>query len=133
MNKITAASIVFFTRDRKILLQERKNHNKWGEDWAFFGGTVEEGEHHDETIVRETKEELNHDLLWHTYLGSMTHRRHPELNAEIHFYIKEFDGDLSRFTLGEGSDMRLFTIDEALQLKMMPGDDDALKMLKEVL
>ncbi len=128
-----AASIIFFTRDKRIMLQERKDRNRFGEEWAFFGGRVEQGETPDEAIVREMREELEHALDGHTYIGHMTHRRIPGLTAEIHYYIQEFDGDTSRFALNEGSDMKLFTIDEAMLLKMMPGDQEALKMLREVI
>ncbi len=130
---VSAASMIFFTRDRRILLQEWKDRNRFGEEWAFFGGMIEEGETPEEAIVREMREELEHALDGHVYVGHMTHRRVPGLTAEIHYYIQEFDGDLSRFALNEGSAMRLFTLEEAGRLRMMPGDHDALKMLKDVL
>ena len=38
------ALIVFYDKENKILLQDRRKISKRGEEWGFFGGGIEEGE-----------------------------------------------------------------------------------------
>lgn len=130
MEPVQVTAIVFFTRDRKLLLQDRRGYSTFGEEWSFFGGHVEPGESPDEAVVRETKEELDYNLEHHTYFGHMLHKHEDDHVAEVHYYIKEIE-HLDDFTVKEGATMKLFTIDEAKKLKMLPGFLDALKMLEE--
>jgi 8-oxo-dGTP pyrophosphatase MutT (NUDIX family) len=130
MRQTLFASCVFFTRDKRILLQDREGISKFGEEWSFFGGKVEPGEPIEEAVVREIKEELNHELEHHTYIGHLTHRDPDGGKAEVHYFIKEIE-HLNDFTVLEGGGMRLFTLDEAKALNMMPGSDVTLQMLEE--
>lgn len=130
MKPVVVACCVFFTRDRRILLQDRKGISKFGEEWSFFGGKVEEGETPEEAVVREIKEELDYDLEHHTYLCRLTHRSSRGQRTEVHYFIKEIE-HLDDFTILEGAGMRLVTIDEAKGLKMMFGFRKTLKMLEE--
>jgi mutator protein MutT len=51
-------ALIFFYKDDKILVQDRRNMSKFGEEWGFFGGRIEAGETPEQSVVRETKEEL---------------------------------------------------------------------------
>ena len=35
------AAIIFYDKDNKILLQDRRGISKLGSDWGFFGGEIE--------------------------------------------------------------------------------------------
>ena len=41
MKTRTIAIVVPYTKDKKILLQNRKSISKWGEEWSFWGGGQE--------------------------------------------------------------------------------------------
>lgn len=125
-----AAICVFYTQEKKILLQERKGIARFDEDWSFFGGRVEPGEHSDDTIAREIKEELAHDLQGHTYIGHLQTNDPDGSEISRDIYIAHMDENM---TLQEGSAMALFSLQEAKQLKMCPGDDEVLKLLKDVI
>jgi 8-oxo-dGTP pyrophosphatase MutT (NUDIX family) len=59
----TISLIIFFDKNKKILLQDRTGISKFGEEWGYFGGSVEKNETPKQTIIRETKEELDFDLI----------------------------------------------------------------------
>ncbi len=126
------ALAVFHTPERKILLQEREGISKYGEDWAFFGGKVEQGETPEQGLLREIREELEHELHRYAY-GGVVKRQHHGIDHDVHYWLVPFDGDTSRFSLHEGSGMRLFTIDEALGLKMMVTHHKIVERLREQL
>ncbi len=56
------ATVVFYDRQNRILLQGRRNISKFGEEWGFFGGSVEVGESPRETVIREVREELEYKM-----------------------------------------------------------------------
>ncbi|MBU2101867.1 MAG: NUDIX domain-containing protein [Candidatus Omnitrophota bacterium] len=47
------------TKDGKILLCQRKEHDSFGLLWEFAGGVVEPGEDYRRALIREMKEELD--------------------------------------------------------------------------
>ncbi len=55
-------SLIIFYTDDKILVQDRRDMSKWGEDYGFFGGQIEAGETPEEAVVREAREELSFEL-----------------------------------------------------------------------
>lgn len=130
---MAVASIIFYTPDGRILLQERKGISRFDEEWAFFGGGIEEGESPEQAIIREVHEELNYDLKGHHYLTHQTVVSNgPRKGVIVHYFIARVH-DLSRFTLKEGSAMKLFTIAEARKLNLIPGGLEALDMIEKVL
>lgn len=54
--------------------------------WEFPGGKVEENETHEETIVREIKEELNSEIIPLEYLG-VSNYTYPDMPPYIGFSI----------------------------------------------
>ncbi|MBT4277840.1 NUDIX domain-containing protein [Candidatus Falkowbacteria bacterium] len=54
------ALIVPINKKQEILIQDRQNWKK--PDWGYFGGGIEHGEKPIETVIRETKEELDIDI-----------------------------------------------------------------------
>lgn len=136
--------IIFYDDKKRILLQDRRGISKVGEEWGFFGGSIEKNETSELAIVRETREELDFDLKEYKYVG--------EYNYEITDYMKrkfsdfEFDkvvckvfvaplkNNLSKFKLKEGKKMKLFTLEEAKKLKMVSkGDIEIIRKLKKIL
>ncbi len=59
----SVALIILYDKERRILLQHRdENIRRLPGYWAFFGGGIKSGEDPEETIKRETLEELNYIL-----------------------------------------------------------------------
>ncbi len=58
MNKRKVAILLLYDKN-KIIMQDRKEISKWGEEYAFFGGAIEKNETPQQALKREIKEELN--------------------------------------------------------------------------
>jgi mutator protein MutT len=132
MKERKASIIIFHDAQKRILLQKRAP-NYFGAEWAFFGGGINQGETPEQAVVRETKEELGHDLTEHSPIGTFRNQQTQDFVVELHAYIAPLRNHLGSFVLGEGEGMQLFTLEEALKLRMYPGDDRVINKLKEIL
>lgn len=113
------ALIIFYDDRKRILLQDRRGISKWGEEWGFFGGSLEEGETAEQAVIRETKEELSYDLKDFKFVKTITHIiSDSSIELEQNLFISFIGDNLSKFIQLEGNDMRFFTFDEARKLKM---------------
>ena len=72
MKSRTIAIVIFYTDKNEIMLQNRKSMMKWGEEWGFWGGGLDEGETKEEVAKREIKEELDYDVKNLKYIGTLT-------------------------------------------------------------
>ncbi len=118
MKKITKASLIcFYNSERQILLQERGDYSKYWEEWAFFGGWIEEWETALEAFLREAKEELGLDMndFEYDYIWEFIHE-FPERKAYRHLYLIETEFKETDFTVFEWSWAKYFTLDESRDL-----------------
>lgn len=129
MNGRKHAIIVFYDTNKKILLQNRKNISKRGEEWGFFGGGLEKGETPEEAVVRETQEELGYDLKDYKYIGNYSNALEDGFIVDREVFISPLEDKLSKFELKEGLEMKLFPLEEARKLKMVPGDYKVIDMI----
>jgi 8-oxo-dGTP diphosphatase len=124
--------IIFYDKDKRILLQDRTGISKWGEEWGFFGGAVEKDETPEQTLVRETKEELSFDLKEFEYIEKFESNVSDDFKVIAHLFVSPLNNNLKRFRQKEGKSMKLFSLDEAENLKMVPKIDKLiLKALRE--
>lgn len=126
--KLRRVSGIVFCKDGKILMQDRHNIMKWGEEWGFFGGAIEAGETPEQALVREIKEELCYDLANYEYIGTCSGPL-AEMMVEVNMYAAPLP-DLSEFDQKEGCGMKLFTVDEARELKIVDVDLKVLDMVE---
>ena len=122
------AVILLYDEDKRILLQKKdKTYWEYPGYWAFFGGQVEEGETVEEGLFRETLEELHYNLKNPERI--MIHEfSEVQYSGVLHIYAEKYI-DSTPLILNEGEKLGWFKIEEALKLRMIPQDKDALKKL----
>ena len=123
-NKV--AVVLFYNSQGEILLQDRRSRSKWGEEYGFFGGTVEDGETPEQTIRRELEEELE---LTNTELELFREYQHQNPSTGVivdrTVYLANIP-DLTKLVCHEGKpELRRF--DNSLELKMIPGFNQLLE------
>jgi len=118
-------SLIIFYKDNKILLQDRRNMSKFGEEWGFFGGRIEQSETPEQAVIRETKEELSYDLKKFRFV-TQTYGKVKDVNFSCYVYIAPLT-TIEDFQQKEGQAMALFTEQEALKLKMNQPDYEIIK------
>lgn len=77
----------------KILVLYKNMHNKY-EGWVLPKGTVEEGESHEETALREVREEASVNARILKYVGSSKYTftvYDDEIKKEVHWYLMTSD------------------------------------------
>lgn len=118
-------ALIIFYKDDKILIQDRRDMSKLGEEWGFFGGRIEQGESPEQAVVRETKEELTYDLKEFIFIKQSRHS-HENWTFTVYAFAAPLP-PLSSFVQKEGQGMKLVTETEALKLKWNPPDYDIIK------
>jgi 8-oxo-dGTP pyrophosphatase MutT (NUDIX family) len=89
--------------------------------WGCFGGAIDAGETYEENLQRELFEELHFtvDVALIRLITTITFRPKPDSADTIlrHYYAVPVAADaMANMRLGEGSDFRFFTPDEAMRL-----------------
>lgn len=112
------STVVFYDEQKRILLQDRRSISKFGEEWGFFGGSIEAGESPIETAIREIEEELEYKLTSPKFFKSYDATLPTGISAIEHLHLAKFPG-YDIFNQQEGDGMRLFSIFEARQLKLL--------------
>ena len=88
--------IIFYDENKRILLQDRKEITKTGEEWGFFGGGIEKTETPEQAILRETKEELNFDLKDFKYIGEYKGQLSENTILDLFVFISPLKNKLSK-------------------------------------
>lgn len=88
---VSCGGVVIFRG--KILVLYKNMHNRY-EGWVLPKGTVEEGEDHETTALREVKEEASVDARIIEYVGSSKYTfsvYDDEIKKEVHWYLMVSD------------------------------------------
>ena len=121
----------------KILVLYKRYKNKY-EGWVLPKGTVEMGETHEETAIREVKEESGADAVIRRYLGA-THYNFSTsremVNKEVLWYLMSSESYYSKPQREEYfEDSGYYKYNEAFHLLRFPNEKQILeKAYKEYL
>jgi len=126
------AFIWFYNEKNQILLQERWNYSKYGEEWAFFGWWIESWETPEEWFLREAKEELwlNMKDFDYKYIGDFTFEFPNRIVHRSIFLIKT-DLKETDFIVYEWAGAKYFDLDEAKKLKFPTPVDETIEIIKK--
>lgn len=97
MAEATSCGGVVIFRGKILLLY--KNYRNRYEGWVLPKGTVEEGESHEETALREVREETGVDATVVKYIGKSEYSFHiPQgmVEKEVHWYLMTADSYYSK-------------------------------------
>jgi len=139
MKQRTVSLIVPYARDGRILLQDRRDISKIGEEWGFFGGGIEDGETKEQALVRETKEELEINLHKdaYEYIGKDALKwvdpKGIKWTFYRHFFATKYESYSEEMNQKEGNNMELFTIKDAKKMNLFTPEnpqDPALDMIQ---
>lgn len=126
MKYLKVASIAFFDSNNHVLLNQRRDaSDSKTEIWEIIGGGIENGELPMEAIKREIKEELNYmidEVQDNLSFVKKINMANAKFEAEVHFFKAAFPG-IHRFKSSSEvniSDLKLFSVDNALQLNLLP-------------
>lgn len=125
------AAAIFYNKENKILLQNRKKISKLGEEWGFFGGGIEKNETPKQALVREIKEELNYEIKEFSFFRTEVFENENH-HIEINYYLIPLDNiNIRQFDQKEGNGMVFYSLEEAKTLKMNPKDKEVIQALEE--
>ncbi|MDR2190537.1 MAG: NUDIX domain-containing protein [Candidatus Peribacteria bacterium] len=113
--KTTVRGILFITEENEtnIVLIHRIKQGK--EYYAFPGGKIEQGETHQETLIREMKEEINADIEVGDFFAE---HRNPKLNDHDYFYLcTHLQGEIKP---GDGPEFKKKLIDNVYEIVKIP-------------
>lgn len=116
--------------DKRILLLKRHPNKPYGETWGVPAGKMEMGEDARTCAVRETFEETGIDIQGADLKQIETlHCRIPALDFVYHMFYKPF-ASFPVVDLGtdEHTEYRWVTYEEALQLPLIIGGEEALTL-----
>ena len=114
----------------KILLLYKSYKNRY-DGWVLPKGTVEKGENHEETALREVKEETDADARIVKYVGKSEYSFysfHEQIVKSVHWYLMESDNYHSRPQKEEFFvDSGYYKFHEAYHLLKFPNEKEILK------
>jgi 8-oxo-dGTP pyrophosphatase MutT (NUDIX family) len=110
---------------------KRLPHKPQGTTWGIPGGKRDEGESPYETVVREIQEETGIKMPENAlgYFGEV-YVRYPDMDYVFHIYeYRMQDFPEVEFNPKEHADYRWVTLQEALQMTLIPGEEECINLV----
>ena len=128
MKYLEVVAAVFINEDNKIYCTQRGNKGLLALKWEFPGGKIELGESHQETLIREIKEELDTVIAVGNLVTTVKHQ-YESFHITLHAYYTEvISGEL---TLSEHIDSKWCDKSELLELDWAEADIPIILELKK--
>ncbi len=125
--KYRKISLVFFHDNKgNILIQDRKDISKFGEEYGFFGGGIEKDETPKQAVIREIIEELGIELTELKFFKKY-YKEYEKLGVCADFFV--FLSSIpprNKIKVEEGKPAFL-ELNKFLNLKTMPWDMEIFK------
>ena len=120
--EVVAAVIV---HDGKILATQR-GYGDYAGGWEFPGGKIEPGEHPEEALKREIREELDAEVEVGRRLITVSYE-YPEFLLHMQCFVCSLCGSM---TLLEHSDARWLTRDTLESVGWLPADIEVIRAIE---
>ncbi|MEK6889640.1 MAG: NUDIX domain-containing protein [Nanoarchaeota archaeon] len=124
MKTIRKSLIIFFDKSGKLLIQDRREINKQGKPYGFFGGSIEKSETPEKAIVREVQEELSIDLDYFKLVKELNDKNN-ELDLKYYIYLAHIPNK-DKINVREGK-LYFTNINDVLSLDLSDRDKSILK------
>lgn len=120
-HEVVAALIV---RSQRILLGHRSAERMFYPDvWDVFGGHVEPGEQHEQTLIRELQEELGITPTQWSYLEEIFFPNKTSDPVTVYLYlVTDWTGTPTNRQLEEHSTIEWFSLEQAAGLSLAHPD-----------
>lgn len=94
MKNIEVVAAIFINKNNEIFCARRKNEGELALKWEFPGGKIEQGESHQEALIREIREELSTEINVKDFIMTVRHQ-YKGFHLTMHAYFAEVvNGDL---------------------------------------
>ena len=127
MKKVEVVAAIFI--ENNMLFSSQRNEGNYVGHWEFPGGKIENNESHEETIIREIREELGAKIKVKEYFDSIEHE-YPEFTLKMHLYVCQF---LQAPKLLEHKAIGWFDAQEIKTLKWIPADISLIPKIEKLL
>ena len=126
MKQRNAAIILLYNDQKEILLQHRtEDAKRLPGYWALFGGGIEEGETPEETVRRETFEELHYQLENPKKVMVQNFRE-----GKKYVFMEKYNPS-QKLELHEGQGMKWIKLSNIKEMKIIDHDKKVLKFIKD--
>jgi 8-oxo-dGTP diphosphatase len=128
MLKIDVVAAIIY-KDNTILCVQRNNQGEIALKWEFPGGKLEEGETHEEALIREIKEELDCEITVDDFMMTVNYQ-YKTFHLNMYCYKCTLVSD--KITLQEHIDSKWLKIEDLPMLDWAPADLPVVrKLVKE--
>ncbi|AMC94327.1 DNA mismatch repair protein MutT [Erysipelothrix larvae] len=124
--EVVAAAVV---ENHKVLITQR-SFGEFAGLWEFPGGKIEQGESHQDALIREISEELAFDIHPETLLITVTYQ-YPSFHLTMHVYVCSRVNGMP--TLREHSAMKWVTVSQLSLIDWLPADIEVAHKLIQTL